>query len=617
MQKSQRFKRISRLPPFATLVLPTPVVAQVYDGLDRLVEGFAADFTSLLERLGGVRMHSYRFEASVDGDPTSLLPLMSTQPLADGEVDGLLIENNADQVVAITLDWKPGAAEATVDIALRGESGKALWNGTFELVDGAVWQGRLSMASELIAAATGESIDVRPFLGGGTIALEAYRLMCEARCDRLHPYKQLDRLRTVAEMEPENADAALLMCDVLASADLQEEGDKLILALPDRFSECGRAHLRRGLFLHSRGEAQAARADIQQATRLDTDGLALYEAGRYLLAVGDDDAGGDALQRAVDHRCADPFLYEQLGVMRANEGQEVAAVVLWERALALDPTLHGIIANLALGHHRLGNEDRADELFVLAEEKAGEHFATHYNLGLYYQDLKNWDLARNHLQKAIEIRPTLAVLHLNHGLVLSRLGDLHGARKAFAESARLDPTGPVGRQADDELNRIVVAPVDPVMDAREYFQKGADRIKANRSQKAIPYLKEAVKIAPRYWQAWFYLGTCYRLDERWEASVEAFRKVVAIKEDQADAHNELSVALGQTGRREDALHHARRAHELRPDDAGIISNLGLALMEMSQFDEARHHFVRAAKLAPDDQIVQRCIEELNARENKA
>jgi len=617
VQKSQRFKRISRLPPFATLVLPTPVVVQSYEGLDRLVEGFAADFTSLLERLGGVRVHTYTFEASVDGDPDAMQPLVSTQPLADGEVDELLLENNADLVVAITLDWKAGATEATVHLALRGEGGKALWNGTFELVDGAVWQGRLSMASELIAAATSEPIDVRPFLGGGTEALEAYRLMCEARCDRIHPYKQLDRLRTVTEMEPQNADAALQMTDVLASADMQEEADALILALPDRFPDSGRAHLRRGLFLHSRGEAQAARADILEAARLDTDGLALYEAGRYLLAVGDDDSGGDALQRAVDHRCADPFLYEQLGVMRANEGQEVAAVVLWERALALDPTLHGIIANLALGHHRLGNEDRADELFVLAEQKAGDHFATHYNLGLYYQDLKSWDLARNHLEEAIQIRPTLAVLHLNLGLVLSRLGDLRSARESLSESARLDPTGPVGRQADDELGRIVVAPVDPVMDAREYFQKGADRIKANRSQKAIPYLKEAVKIAPRYWQAWFYLGTSYRLDERWEASVEAFRKVVAIKDDQADAHNELSVALGQTGRREDALTHARRAHELRPDDAGIISNLGLALMELNQFDEARHHFGRAAKLAPDDQIVQRCIEELNTRENKA
>ena len=617
MQKSPRFKRISRLPPFATLVVPTPVVAEGYEGLDLLVEGFTADFITLLERLGGVRVHSYLFEASVDGDPSNTQPLVSTQPLADGEVDELLLENDADRVVAITLDWKREATAATIHIALRGEGGKALWTGTHELADGAVWQGRLTMASEVIAAATGEPIDVRPFLSGGTTGLEAYRLMCEARCDRLHPYKQLERIKDVVELEPENADAALLLTDVLAGADMQEQADPLILSLPDRFPDSGRASLRRGMFLHVRSEAQAARADILNAIRQDMDGLALYEAGRYLLAVGDEEAGGEALQGAVEHRCADPFLYEQLGVLRANEGQEVAAVVLWERALALDSQLHGIIANLALGHHRLGNEDRADELFVLAEEKAGEHFATHYNLGLYYQDLKSWDLARKHLEKAIEIRPTLAVLHLNLGLVLARLGDLRRARDSFSESARLDPTGPVGKQADDELGRIIVAPVDPVMDAREYFQKGADRIKANRSPKAIPYLKEAVKIAPRYWQAWFYLGTCYRLDERWEASVEAFRKVVAINDDQADAHNELSVALGQTGRKEDALHHARRAHELRPDDAGIISNLGLALMELNHFDEARHHFSRAHKLAPEDQIVQRCLEELDARENKA
>ena len=615
MQRSQRFQRVTKLPPFASVVIPPPVITPSGDEHEILADGFSANICQLLERLGGLRVQGAVSGVTFDGE-TSAVDFASYRP-EDLNVDGLLREHGANWVIMLRLDWRSGPQDPTLRIDLLGEGGERAWTGTFSFVEGAVWQSRLTMGSELVAAATGEPVDVRPLLRQGPESLEAYRLLCEALSERLSPDDRLERCRRVLEIEPATDEAWLLLPDLEAACGLAAEAETTVMSLPKHIPESGRALLKRGLFLLRAGNQEAAREDFEEALRKDTDGSALYEVGRYLIAVGDDAAGADALQRAVTHRCADPYLYEQLGVIRANEGQEVAAVVYWERALALDASLTGILANLALGHHRLGNEDRADELFVLAEERAPEHFATHYNLGLYYQDLKNWDLARAHLEQAAELRPNLAVLHLNLGVVFTRLGQLREARAAYEEAAKLDADGPIGRQASDELTRIVVAPVDPLMDAREYFQKGAERIKANRSSKAIPYLKEAVKIAPRYWQAWFYLGTCYRLVDKWEAAVEAFRRVVSIKDNQADAHNELSVALGQVGRREEALDHARKAHDLRQEDPGIISNLGLALMEMGHFDEARHHFQRALKVAPDDDIVQRCIEELEAREKKA
>jgi len=615
MQRSQRFKRVTKLPPFASVVIPPASITPAEEDLTPLADGFSADMCFLLERLGGLRVNVADYSTTFDGESTaSDFPTYSPE---DVNVDGLLREFDASWIVMLRLEWDTGPRDPILVIDLCGEGGERAWTGTFSLVGGAVWQSRLTIASELVAAATGEPVDVRPLLRQGPESIEAYRLLCEAYSDRLPPQDRLDRCVRVTELEPETGDAWMLLPDLLAACGRADEAEQLVSELPQRIPENGRALLKRGLFRMRAGDQQAAQEDFLESARKDSDGLALYEIGRYLIAVGEEDAGAETLQRAVNARCADPYLYEQLGVIRANEGQEVAAVVYWERALSLDPSLSGILANLALGHHRLGNEERADELFVLAEEQAPDHFATHYNLGLYYQDLKSWELARKHLERSIGLRPTLAVLHLNLGVVLTRLGQLREARAAYEEAARLDLDGPVGRQASDELSRINIAPVDPMLDAREYFQKGAERIKANRSEKAIPYLKEAVKIAPRYWQAWFYLGTCYRLVDKWEAAVEAFRRVVSIKESQADAHNELSVALGQLGRREEALIHARQAHDLRPEDPGIISNLGLALMELEQFDEARHHFQRARKIAPDDDIVERCIEELQTREKKA
>ena len=68
---------------------------------------------------------------------------------------------------------------------------------------------------------------------------------------------------------------------------------------------------------------------------------------------------------------------------------------------------------------------------------------------------------------------------------------------------------------------------------------------------------------------------------------------------------------------DEALEHARLAHDLRPEDPGIISNLGLALMEIGRFDEAHHHFQRALKIDPGDEIVKRCLKELETRTEDA
>ena len=615
MRKRQRSRIITKLPPIAKVVVPTPVVTDPYPGVGALAEGLAADFVFALERLGGVSLDTTIVETTLSGEEGATGPPLSISEPDGDTIDDLLTDYDADHVLVNCLNWPADDQDPSIEFTLKRAGDEVVWSGTFGLMEGAVWQWRLAMASEMVAVATGEPIDASPLLKGGPIGVRGYRLLCEARCEHLLPVKRIELCQQALALQPDYGEAGLLLADLLLSTQQMEEADTLIRSLPERFPEMPRCFLRRGKYLAERGDHQAAQKDIAKAMGQDADALALYEAGQFMMSIGDEEAGSEAMQRSVERRCCEPFLYEQLGVYRANEGQEVAAVLLWERALEIDPSLHGILANLALGHHRLGNDDRADALFAQAAEKAPEHFATHYNLGLYYQDLRSWDLAVGHLSKAIEMRPNFPVLHLNKGLCLLRIGRNRDAKDALKEASRLDPSGPIGRQAEDEAARIFI-PVDPIQDAREFFQKGADRVKANRPEQGIPYLKKAVKIAPRYWQAWFYLGTCYRLQSKWESSVEAFRKVISIRDDQPDAHNELSVALGQLGRRDGALEHARLAHDLRPEDPGIISNLGLALMELNRHDEARHHFQRALKLDPDDQIVQRCLKELEERQRK-
>jgi tetratricopeptide (TPR) repeat protein len=65
------------------------------------------------------------------------------------------------------------------------------------------------------------------------------------------------------------------------------------------------------------------------------------------------------------------------------------------------------------------------------------------------------------------------------------------------------------------------------------------------------------------------------------------------------AHNNLSVALLEKGKIDEAMTHSQRALEIRPNDAQPHVSLGDALLRKKKIDEAIVHYETAEKLMPD------------------
>ncbi|MGO9109039.1 MAG: sulfatase-like hydrolase/transferase [Thermoguttaceae bacterium] len=104
------------------------------------------------------------------------------------------------------------------------------------------------------------------------------------------------------------------------------------------------------------------------------------------------------------------------------------------------------------------------------------------------------------------------------------------------------------------------------------------------------------------------------LDERRPAdAVEQYAKIVAMlgelkdpskplfgaKEDLANAHFGLGLALSQAGKLPEAIAHYRKAVEIKPDFADAHLNLGVALASRGEFDEAITHYQKALEIKPD------------------
>jgi cytochrome c-type biogenesis protein CcmH/NrfG len=94
-------------------------------------------------------------------------------------------------------------------------------------------------------------------------------------------------------------------------------------------------------------------------------------------------------------------------------------------------------------------------------------------------------------------------------------------------------------------------------------------------------------------------GACWALGER-ERAVSCQKRVLAIKPDDAIAHNNLGYYYEQLGRPDDALDEYRLAAAYDPQKALFHLNLGRALSAKGRREEAGRAFEKALDLAADD-----------------
>ena len=163
-----------------------------------------------------------------------------------------------------------------------------------------------------------------------------------------------------------------------------------------------------------------------------------------------------------------------LGTSRASQGERTAAEQAFRQALNADPTYAAAHYNLNLMLRNSGRLDEADAEFWLAvelgvadREMSVVRLALDYqqrgdpqraeqvlaegrrrlpdaplvwlNSGVFLGEQGRFEEARACLERAVVLAPANPIAHKNLGVARLALGDRDGARRALAESLRLDP----------------------------------------------------------------------------------------------------------------------------------------------------------------------------------
>jgi tetratricopeptide (TPR) repeat protein len=221
------------------------------------------------------------------------------------------------------------------------------------------------------------------------------------------------------------------------------------------------------------------------------------------------------------------------------------------------------------------------------------------------------DRRRHEAQQAKHGRPsdTVAVRALlEEGKTHHQAGRLSEAERAYRLALELAPHHPealhllglslyrLGR-FDEAIDLISAAIEQQPTSSLYWFNLGVVTQKVSRRE-AIRAYRQAIRLNPRYLDAFINLGNVLKdLGSASEAK-EAYQQALVLDPSHADTHNNLGVMLKEEGRLKEAIESYRRALQRKPTHIEALNNLGLALMEDGTLREAISLFEQALSITP-------------------
>jgi tetratricopeptide (TPR) repeat protein len=131
--------------------------------------------------------------------------------------------------------------------------------------------------------------------------------------------------------------------------------------------------------------------------------------------------------------------------------------------------------------------------------------------------------------------------------------------------------------------------------AVECYNRGVTAAAPN--EKATQY-REAVALAPDFFEGWFNLGVALASADRHEEAIEAYTRAEALRPASLEVQRNLGRELLRFERFDEVEKCFQRARKLAPRDAGVRNDLGELYRRTGRLKEAADQFKTALRLRP-------------------
>ena len=140
----------------------------------------------------------------------------------------------------------------------------------------------------------------------------------------------------------------------------------------------------------------------------------------------------------------------------------------------------------------------------------------------------------------------------------------------------------------------------PVTEYYRVVDAASDLLKKNQYAAAAVEFRKALELDPDEAQSHNNLGLALVETGKVEEGMEHYRKALELSPGYPEAHNNLGSALVRSRHFPEAVEQFEKALQSSPDHPGAHVNLGAALAQMGRIDEAMPHLEKAVELLPED-----------------
>jgi tetratricopeptide (TPR) repeat protein len=269
----------------------------------------------------------------------------------------------------------------------------------------------------------------------------------------------------------------------------------------------------------------------------------------------------------------------------------------------------------AVKYHRAGTLDRAETLYRLLLERAGEHPDVLHLLGVIGHQTGHSGDALTLIDRAIARAATVADYHNNRGLVLLRLDRAAEAVASFDRALKINPAFADAMsnrgnalqglgQLDDAMAAYRQAISINPRHAEAHNNLGNVLRRRGELLQAVECWRQAISIRSDYHEALTNLGTGLIALDRLDEAIGCFEASLRARADHADTLVQLAEALRLAGTSRESLAAADRGLRHHPDDSRLQIQKARALSALQRRDEALAIVEATAAAQPQEADIQ-------------
>ena len=131
----------------------------------------------------------------------------------------------------------------------------------------------------------------------------------------------------------------------------------------------------------------------------------------------------------------------------------------------------------------------------------------------------------------------------------------------------------------------------------------------SKNELAMRLLRKQIVVRPRDYQAWFLLGVAQARLQHFHPAIEAFRRVIELREDLAEPHNNLAVIYNELGDAKAAVMELELSLAKHPGSAVVEENMADLYVKL-----ALQFYKKALEKADDSELEQRYLRLLQVRD---